>query len=156
MLELDNLGRWPTLWACATTSTVQSREVRSAPGGRPWAFGLQSFTNYGKAALVVGRVVLLHPRDEHLVGSYVVPGDRVLGVVHWPVRNPQTQPAWKDRKPVHGFRLAPGRSFNMVLVVAAIAGGRRATSQGMLVYYQDSSGTRSATILTSSSSSSTR
>lgn len=112
-----------------------------APGGQQWAFGLQGFTNYGKTTVVLDRVVLLHPRNEHLVGSYAVPGDRVLGVVHWPVRNPQTQPAWKDRQPVHDFRLAPGKSFNMVLGVAAIAGERRATSQGMLVYYHDSSAT---------------
>ena len=103
-----------------------------APGGQPWAFGLDQFTNYGHITVVLDRVVLLHPRNEHLVGSYAVPGDRVVGVVHWPPRNPQTQPAWKDRKPVHGFRLAPGKSFNMVLGVAAIAGGRRATSLGML------------------------
>lgn len=112
-----------------------------APGGRPWAFGLQSFTNYGKATVVLDRVVLLHPHNEHLVGSYAVPGDNIFGVINWPPRNFQTQPAWKDRQPVHGFRLAPGKSFNMVLGVAAIAGGRRATSQGMLVYYHDSSGT---------------
>lgn len=112
-----------------------------APGGRTWAFGFQSFTNYGKTALVVDRVVLLHPYNEHLVGSYAVPGDRVLGVVHWPVRNSEAQPAWNDRQSVHGFRLAPGKSFNMVLGVAAITGGRRATSQGMLVYYHDSAGT---------------
>lgn len=111
-----------------------------APAGQAWAFGLQSFTNYGKTTLVLDRVVLLHSREEHLVGSYAVPGDRVLGVVHWPVRNSQAQPAWKDRQPVHGFQLAPGKSFNMVLGVAATAGGRRATSQGMLVYYHDSSG----------------
>jgi hypothetical protein len=112
-----------------------------APGGRTWAFGLQSFTDYGKTTVALDRVALLHPRNEHLVGSYAVPGGRVLGVVHWPVRNPQTQPGWKDRQAVHGFRLAAGKSFNMVLGVAAIAGGRRATSQGMLVYYHDSSGT---------------
>jgi hypothetical protein len=41
---------------------------------------------------------------------------------------------------VHGFRLAAGKTFNMVLGVGAIAQGDRATSQGMLVYYHDSSG----------------
>jgi hypothetical protein len=118
-----------------------------APGGQTWAFGFQSFTNYGKTTLVVDRVVLLHPRDEHLIGSYAVPGAVIVGVVHWPPKYPGTPAgvgvpsAWKDRQPVHGFRLAPGKSFNMVLGVAAIAGGRRATSQGMLVYYHDSSGT---------------
>lgn len=111
-----------------------------APGGRPWAFGLESFTNYGHTAVIVDRVVLARPRNEHLVGSYAVPGSRVVGVVQWPVRNPQTQPAWKDRQPVPGFRLAPGQSLNLVLGIAAIAAGRRATSQGTLVYYHDSVG----------------
>ena len=31
-------------------------------------------------------------------------------------------PTWKDRQPVHSFRLAPGKSFNMVLDVVATAG----------------------------------
>jgi hypothetical protein len=111
-----------------------------APGGGPRAFGFDQFTNYGHTTVVLDRVVLLHPHNEHLVGSYVVPGDRILGVVSWPVTNHQTQPAWKDRRFVHGFRLAPGKTFNMVLGVAAIDAGRRATSQGMLVYYHDPSG----------------
>jgi hypothetical protein len=111
-----------------------------APGGRTWAFGLTSFTNYGHTTVVLDRVALLHPHNEHLIGSYAVPGARVVGVVYWPVRNPPTQPAWKHRQPVHGFRLAAGKSFNMVLGIAAIAGGHRATSLGMLVYYHDSSG----------------
>ena len=117
------------------------RSTICAPGGQPWAFGLDRFTNYGHATVILDQVVLLHPRNEHLVGSFAVPGDRVVGVVHWPPRNPQTQPAWNERQPVRGFRLAPGKSFNMVLGVAAIARGRRATSQGMQVYYHDSSGT---------------
>lgn len=41
--------------------------------------------------------------------------------------------------PVHGFRLAPGTSFNMVLGVAPEDPGR-ATSRGMLVYYHYSAG----------------
>jgi hypothetical protein len=110
------------------------------PGGRPQAFGFDQFTNFGQVTVVLDRVLLLHPHNERLVGSYAVPGDRVVGVMHWPVINPPTQPAWKDRQPVHGFRLAPGKSFNMVLGIAAIAGGRRATSLGEQVYYHDSSG----------------
>jgi hypothetical protein len=116
------------------------RGSECAPGGRPVAFGLQQFTNYGKTAVVLDRVVLLHPRNEHLIGSYAVPGNEVLGVMYWPPRNPYLPPGWKHRQPAPGFRLAPGKSFNMVLGVAAIARGRRATSQGMLVYYHDSSG----------------
>ena len=116
------------------------RGSECAPGGRPVAFGLTSFTNYGHTAVVLDRVDLLHPHNQHLVGSYAVPGDRVVGVMYWPVRNPPTQPAWNDRQPVHGFRLMAGKSFNMVLGIAAIVKGHRATSQGMLVYYHDSSG----------------
>ena len=117
------------------------------PGGHSWAFGFQQFTNYGHTTVILDRVVLLHPRNEHLVGSYEVPGAVIVGVVRWPPRYPGSPagvgvpPAWKHRQPVHGFRLAPGKTFDMVLGVAAITGGRRATSQGMLVYYHDSSGT---------------
>jgi hypothetical protein len=116
------------------------------PGGRPQTFGDQQFTNYGHITVIVDRVVLLHPHNEHLVGSYAVPTDLLVGTVPWPPKYPGTPsipgiPAvWKHRQPVDGFRLAPGKTFNMVLGVAAIAAGRRATSQGMLVYYHDSSG----------------
>jgi hypothetical protein len=123
----------------AHEDVAASRDGRGS-GGQPWAFGFDQFTNHGHTAVVLDRVALLHPHNERLVGSYAVPGDRVVGVVHWPPRNPATQPAWKDRQPLHGFRLAPGNSFNMVLGVAAIAGGHRAISQGELVYYHDSSG----------------
>jgi hypothetical protein len=110
------------------------------PGGHAWAFGFDQFTNHGRATVVLDRVVLLHPRNEQLLGSFAVPGDRIVGAANWPVRNFSTQPAWKDRQPVHGFRLAPGKTFNMVLGIAAVAGGYRATSQGEIVYYHDSSG----------------
>jgi len=63
----------------------------------------------------------------------------LIGVVPWPPKYPGMPPAWKDRQPVHSFRLAPGKTFNMVLGVTA-AGPGRATSQGMLVYYHDSAG----------------
>jgi hypothetical protein len=109
------------------------------PGGRPQAFGLTSFTNYGTATVILDRVVLLRPHNERLVGSFAVPGARVLGVAHWPVTYHPAQPNWKNRQLVHGFRLAPRKSFNMILGVAAIA-PTRATSQGMLVYYHNSSG----------------
>lgn len=109
------------------------------PGGRPQAFGLTSFTNYGGTTVVLDRVVLLHPRNERLVGSFAVPGARVLGVAHWPVTYHPAQPNWKDRQPVHGFRLQSGKSFNMILGIAAVAPAR-ASSSGMLVYYHDSSG----------------
>jgi hypothetical protein len=110
-----------------------------APGGHTWAFGMQTFTNYGETTVVLDRVVLLRPRNERLIGSYAVPGDRVIGGVYWPPHYRGIPPEWKHRQPVHGFRLGPGKTFNMVLGVAAIT-PRRATSQGMLVYYHDSSG----------------
>lgn len=110
------------------------------PGGRPQAFGFDQFTNYGHTTVVLDRVVLLHPRNQHLVGSYAVPGDRVIGVAHWPPRYPGMPPQWKDRQPVHGFRLEPGRTFNIVLGIAATVGSHRAISRGELVYYHDSSG----------------
>ena len=109
-----------------------------APGGRPVAFGNELFTNYGHIVVVLDRVVLLHPHNERLIGSFAVPGVLLAGTVYWPPKNlvPRT---WKYRQPVHGFRLLPGKSFDMVLGVAAIT-PHRATSQGMLVYYHDSSG----------------
>jgi hypothetical protein len=117
------------------------------PGGHQWAFGFEQFTNHGHTTVILDRVVLLHPRNEHLVGSYAVPGAVIVGAVRWPPKYPGTPAgvgvpsAWKHRHPVHGFRLAPGKTFDMVLGIAAITAGRRATSQGMLVYYHDSSGT---------------
>lgn len=42
-------------------------------------------------------------------------------------------------QPVHGFRLTPGKSFNMVLGVTATATGH-ADSRGMAIYYHDSAG----------------
>ncbi len=110
------------------------------PEGGPQTSGLQVFTNYGHTTLVLDRVVLLHPRKQRLIGSYAVPGDSVIGNPHgWPPKYAGMPPAWKHRQPVHGFRVAPGRAFNMVLGVAPIT-SRRSTSQGMLVDYHDSSG----------------
>jgi|ERR1022692_426684 hypothetical protein len=125
------------------SSGVDGRIPRGAicvPGGRPQTFGDQQFTNHGHATVVLDRVALLHPHNERLIGSYAVPGEVLIGAVTWPPKYAGIPPAWKHRRPVHGFRLAPGKTFNMVLGVTAIA-ARRATSQGMLVYYHDSSGT---------------
>jgi hypothetical protein len=49
------------------------------PGSQAWAFGFDQFTNYGHTTVVLDRVILLHPHNEHLVGSYAVPGDQVIG-----------------------------------------------------------------------------
>ena len=102
-------------------------------------FGDERFTNHGHTTVVLDRVALLHPHNERLVGSYAVPGTLLIGTVPWPPKYAGMPPAWKDRQPVHGFRLAPGKSFNMVLGVAA-AGPGRAASQGMVIYYHDSAG----------------
>ncbi len=111
------------------------------PGGQPQTFGDQIFTNYGSSTVVLDRVILLRPRDERLIGSYAVPGARVIGAPGgWPPKYPDMPAGWRHRQPVRGFRLAPGRTFNMVLGVVATTPGR-AISQGMLVYYHDSSGT---------------
>ena len=111
-----------------------------APDGRSVAFGFEQFTNYGHVTVTLDRVLLLHPHNQHLIGSYAVPGAVLVGVVYWPPRYPGMPSTWKHRQRVHGFRLAPGKTFNMVLGVAPIDESRRATSQGMLVYYHDPSG----------------
>jgi hypothetical protein len=86
---------------------------------------MQTFTNYGDTTVILDRVVLLRPRNERLVGSYAVPGDLLVGNVRWPPTYPSTisvpgvPAAWKHRQTVPGFRLAPGKSFNMVLGVAS-------------------------------------
>jgi hypothetical protein len=110
-----------------------------APGGQPQTFGDERFTNHGEAAVVLDRVALLHPHNERLIGSYAVPGTLLIGTVPWPPKYAGMPSTWKYREPVHGFRLAPGKSFNMVLGVTAIATGR-AISQGMVIYYHDSAG----------------
>lgn len=115
-----------------------------APGGHSWTFGLDDFTNYGHSMVVLDRFVLIHPRNQRLLGAFAVPGQRVVGNVYWPPRYAGLPPGWKDRQPVRGFQLAPGKSFNLVLGLAAITAGRRAISNGELVYYHDSSGSYAA------------
>jgi hypothetical protein len=109
----------------------------------PQTFGDQIYTNYGHTTVVIDRVTLLDPHNQRLIGSYAVPGGEGVGAIHWPPtgsRQFPLPPGWKDRQPVHGFRLAPGKKFNMVIGVAAIRAGRAATSQGILVYYHDAAG----------------
>jgi hypothetical protein len=94
--------------------------------GQPEAFGVEVFTNHGHAAIVLDRVAL-------------------VGGVPWPPGPSDLPPTWKDRQPVHGFRLAPRKSFNMVLGVIATARSR-ATSQGMRIYYHDTAGSSYLTV----------
>lgn len=109
--------------------------------GQRFTFGVERFTNHGGATVVLDRVVLLHPHNERLIGSYAVPGILFVGTTtNWPPKYPGTPAvpgvpsAWKHRQSVHGFRLAPGKSFNMVLGVTATAPGR-ASSRGLAIYY---------------------
>lgn len=109
-------------------------------GGERQTFGDQTFTNHGRISVILDRVVLRHASNERIIGSYAMPGQRLIGIVPWPPKYRHMPPAWKNRQPVSGFRVPPGRSFNMVLGTEAIVAGR-ATAKGMLVYYHDSQGT---------------
>lgn len=107
--------------------------------GQALTFGLEQFTNHGRALVVLDRVTLLHPHHERLVGSNAVPGFVPIGAgFDWPPHYAGIPSAWKHRQSVHGFRLAPGKSFTMVLGVAGTSVGT-ATSQGMLLYYHNTS-----------------
>ncbi|HET9898153.1 MAG TPA: hypothetical protein VFQ44_24755 [Streptosporangiaceae bacterium] len=94
--------------------------------------------------MILDRVVLLHPHNQRRIGAYALlydlPGEFLVGNPHgWPPEHSPLPPTWKYRRPVRGFRLAPGKSVNMVLGVTPIT-RHRSTSQGMLVYYHDSPG----------------
>jgi hypothetical protein len=117
----------------------RSTVCASARVGRPFAFGLDTFTNHGHATVVLDRVALQRPYHERLIGSYAVPGVYIVGAVPWPPINPPTSRNWKHRQAVHGFRLAPRKTFNLVIGVIATSSGR-ATSQGMRIYYHDTTG----------------
>jgi hypothetical protein len=107
--------------------------------GQALTFGLEQFTNHSRALVVLDRVTLLHPHHERLVGSYAVAGYVPIGLADsWPPKYADKLPAWKHRQPVHGFRLAPGKTFTMVLGVAGTRSGT-ATSKGMLLYYHNTS-----------------
>jgi hypothetical protein len=111
-----------------------------APGGRAWTFADQTFTNYGKVTVVLSRVVLLRPHDQRLIGSYVMPGLQQVGTVPWPPKYSGMPAEWKDRQPVRGYHVRPGKSFNTVLGIVVTIARHRAVSEGILVYYHDSSG----------------
>lgn len=109
--------------------------------GEPETFGDERFTNHGHTTVVLDRVGLRHPYNMRLIGSYAVPGaGQLVGVARgFPPRYSGIPPAWKHRQQVHGFRLAPGKSFNMVLGVEA-TGAPRVRSPGMVIYYHDPAG----------------
>jgi hypothetical protein len=119
-----------------TTSTEHGGNC--AAGSRLQAFADQFFTNKGRTTVVLDRVVLIHPRDERLIAAYAVPGVLGIGVGNWPPPG-GWPPAWNGHRPVRGYRVGPGREFNMVMEVAG-ATARLATSQGILVYYHDPAG----------------
>jgi hypothetical protein len=106
--------------------------------GQARAFGFDTFTNRGHATVVLDRVALVRPHDERLVGSFAVPGAYTVGEAMWPLR-PSVSPTGKYRRRLRGFRLRPGKTFNMVLGVAATARGR-ATSRGTRIYYRSTAG----------------
>jgi hypothetical protein len=111
------------------------------PGGRPAALGYDVFTSYGHATVTLSRVALVHPRNQRIIAAYAAPGTWTLGQYRWPPpKKPPTQPQWKDRQPVHGYRVPAGKSFDLVLDITAIDNSQRATSRDQLVYYRDSSG----------------
>ncbi len=129
---------------CSGNPPTHAEACASRPVGQALTFGLEQFTNYGRAVVILDRVMLQWPHHERLVGSYAVPGQVPIGVADsWPPDYAGIPPGWKYRQPVRGFRLAPGKSFTMALGVAGTSVGI-ATSQGMLVYYHD----RSASYLT--------
>jgi hypothetical protein len=133
----------------ATDGPLRGGVFGSATGGfdcspgrvrKPVTFGDETFRNHGHSTVVLDRVGLRRPRNVHLVGSYAVPGVQGAGVSRtFPPRYSGLPPAWKHRQRVHGFRLAPGKTFNMVLGVAA-TGGPPARSPGMVIYYHDPAG----------------
>jgi hypothetical protein len=113
-----------------------------SPGrlGQPVSFGDERFSNHGHTTLVLDRVGLRHPRHVRLVGSFAVPGVGLAGVgLGFPPTYSGLPPSWKHRQRVYGLRLAPGKSFNMVLGVVS-TGGRPARSPGMAIYYHDQAG----------------
>ena len=118
-----------------------SKPLPGPVSASPKTFGDERFTNHGHATVVLDRVGLRHPHNMRLIGSYAVPGaGQLVGVAHgFPPRYSGIPPAWKHRQQVHGFGLAPGKSFNMVLGVEA-TGAPRVRSPGMVIYYHDPAG----------------
>jgi len=108
--------------------------------GQIVTFGEETYTNRGQTTLVLDGTSLLHSRYLRVVGSAAMPGQRLIGEVFgWPPRYRDMPPGWKHRHAVHGFRLAPGRSFGIVIGVVATA-TPLARAQGTVIRYHDSGG----------------
>jgi hypothetical protein len=110
--------------------------------GQPVTFGVDEYTNDGHRTLVLDHVGLLDPRGMRLIGVYAVPGVGLLvGVgLGWPPRVEGRIPyRWRYRKPVRGYRLAPGRQVNVVVGVVATAMPRGRTP-GLVIDYHDPAG----------------
>jgi hypothetical protein len=108
--------------------------------GQAVTFADQQFVNHGRTTLVLDQVTLYRPRGLRLLGSYAVPGRWAVGEVFgWPPRQPDLPPTWKNRQPVHGFRLAPGEEFDMALGTAAVT-RPLAETRGTVIRYHDKVG----------------
>jgi hypothetical protein len=120
-------------------TTTTEHGGNCATGTRLQTFADQFFTNTGHTAVTLDRVVLMRPRGgERLIAAYALPGVLGIGVGNWPPPG-GWPPAFKTRRPVQGYRVAPGKTFNMVMEVSGST-VRTATSQGILVYYHDPAG----------------
>jgi hypothetical protein len=79
---------------------------------------------------VLDRVVLWRPRNIRVLAVYAVPGESMIDTGYWPLRN-AVPAGWKNRQPVHGFRVAPGKKFTMIWALQATC-TTRGTSGGQL------------------------
>jgi hypothetical protein len=109
--------------------------------GQPVTFGLEQFTNRGRTALVLDRAGLRDTRGVHLIGQYAILGTNAVGVTRgWPPRfASRIPPLWVTRRPVSGFRLAAGQTFNLVLGVEGTA-RPRGGAPGLVIRYHDAAG----------------
>jgi hypothetical protein len=126
--EQATLGTASEILANASSQAVQ-----------PWTFGVDEFTNRGHDTVTLDRVTLLHPRHEHLISSWAMPGAALIGVVPGPPHVAYMPSTWEGRRPAHGFRLGPGKPVVIVVDVAPTAAGL-ATSQGMTICHDGPAG----------------
>jgi hypothetical protein len=135
---------------CGSSGPATDGPLRNVPDGgaecqvthvgQIVTFGLETFTNYGQTTLVLDGASLLHARGLRVVGSAAMPGEQELGEMFgWPPKHRDMPPGWKHRRRVHGFRLAPGKSFGIVIGVVATA-APLARAPGTVIRYHDSGG----------------